>query len=89
MVTDFFNADTLLFILFILPVSIPLVLALVTALTLNPVIRFMQRKAKISRKTSVIIVFLLFLIFLSLGGAFIVTKAVTQVVTLLKRFPPT
>ncbi|TMN23467.1 sporulation integral membrane protein YtvI [Lentibacillus cibarius] len=77
----------LLFVFFILPVSIPLVLALVTALMLNPVIRFIQRKTKLSRKASVIIVFLLFLIFLGLGGAFIVTKAVTQVITFAEDIP--
>ncbi|WP_343753594.1 sporulation integral membrane protein YtvI [Lentibacillus halophilus] len=77
----------ILFILFILPVSIPLVLALVTALILNPVIRFTQRKIKLSRKTAVIIVFLLFLIFLSLSGTFIVTNAVTQVVTFVEDIP--
>ncbi|SFB18537.1 sporulation integral membrane protein YtvI [Lentibacillus halodurans] len=77
----------LLIFFFILPISIPLVIALVTALILNPLVRFMQKKIKISRKTSVIIVFLLFLVFLGLSGTFVVTKAVTQVVNFVEDIP--
>lgn len=72
---------------FILPVSVPLIVALVTALMLNPLVRLMQRKVKISRKTSVIIVFLLFMILVGFAGSFVVTKAVTQVVTFVEDVP--
>ncbi|MFB4167619.1 sporulation integral membrane protein YtvI [Virgibacillus sp. JSM 102003] len=72
---------------FILPVSIPLIVALVTALILNPLVRILQRKVKISRKSSVIVVFLLFLIFMGISGSFVVTKAVTQVVTFVEDIP--
>lgn len=72
---------------FILPVSIPLIVALVTALILNPLVRFLQRKGRISRKTSVIIVFLLFLVFIGISGSFVVTKAVTQVVNFVEDIP--
>lgn len=77
----------LLVIYFILPVSLPLILALITALILSPLIRLLQRKTKISRKISVIIVFLLFLVFVGISGTFIVTKAVTQVVNFAEDIP--
>ncbi|MEC3882686.1 sporulation integral membrane protein YtvI [Halobacillus litoralis] len=72
---------------FILPVSIPLILAFVTALFLNPAVRFFQFKFRINRKMSVTIVFLLFLVFLGLLGTFAVTRAVTQIVQLADNAP--
>ncbi|UJL47827.1 sporulation integral membrane protein YtvI [Virgibacillus sp. NKC19-16] len=77
----------LLFIIFILPVSVPLILALITALALNPLIRLIQRKGKMSRQISVIIVFLLFLIIMGVAGTFAVTKATTQVVNFVENIP--
>jgi len=77
----------LLILFFILPISIPLVIALVTALILNPLVRLIQKKVKIGRKTAVIIVFLLFLVFLGISGTFLVTKAVTQVVNFVEGIP--
>ncbi|WP_233879137.1 sporulation integral membrane protein YtvI [Virgibacillus halodenitrificans] len=76
-----------LFIIFILPVSIPLIVAFFTALLLNPTIRLLQRKTKISRKAAVSIVFLLFLLLVGIAGTFIVTKAVTQVVNFVEDVP--
>ncbi|ELK45019.1 sporulation integral membrane protein YtvI [Halobacillus sp. ACCC02827] len=72
---------------FILPVSIPLVLAFVTALFLNPSVRFFEFRFRINRKMSVTIVFLLFLVFLGLLGSFTITKAVTQIVQLADNAP--
>ncbi|MBY7143749.1 sporulation integral membrane protein YtvI [Virgibacillus sp. NKC19-3] len=77
----------LLFIIFVLPVSIPLIIALITALALNPLVRFIQRKGKMSRKISVIIVFLLFLIIMGVAGTFAITKATTQVVNFVENVP--
>ncbi|WP_087973043.1 sporulation integral membrane protein YtvI [Oceanobacillus rekensis] len=77
----------LLFVFFILPISIPLVIALITALILNPIIRFIQKKLKISRKTSVIFVFLLFLISVGIIGTYIVTKSATQLVIFVESVP--
>lgn len=72
---------------FILPVSIPLILAFVSALFLNPAVRLIQFRFRINRKMSVTIVFLLFLIFLGLLGTFAVTRAVTQIVQLADNAP--
>lgn len=76
-----------LFLYFILPISVPLIVALVTALALNPVIRLIQHKIKLNRKISVIIVFLLFLLVIGFTGTFAVTKAATQVVHFVEDVP--
>ncbi|MEC5422812.1 sporulation integral membrane protein YtvI [Virgibacillus sp. C22-A2] len=77
----------ILIFFFILPISVPLIVALLTAMLLNPIVRLIQRKTKISRKASVIIVFLLFLLFVGIAGTFVVTKAVTQVVNFVEDVP--
>ncbi|PAV29888.1 sporulation integral membrane protein YtvI [Virgibacillus profundi] len=77
----------LLVFFFILPISIPLVVAFITALVLNPIIRLIQTKIKVNRKNAVIIVFLLFLLVIGIAGTFVVTKAVTQVVNFVEDVP--
>lgn len=72
---------------FILPVSIPLILALITAIMLNPLINLLQNKVKISRQISVIFVFMLFLLIIGFAGTFIVTKAIAQVVNFVEDVP--
>src|SRR5699024_5045266 len=70
-----------------LPIAIPLIVALITALILNPLVRLLQRRTKINRKASVIIIFLLFIITISFAGTFIVTKAIAQVVNFVEDIP--
>lgn len=77
----------ILFFIFVLPISIPLIVAFVTALILNPIIRLVQKKLKVNRKLSVTIVFLLFLIVLGVVGTFTITRAVTQVVNFVEEVP--
>lgn len=72
---------------FILPVSIPLIVALITSLALNPLVRLFQKSLKINRKASVTLVFLLFLIIIGFAGTFIVTKAIGQVVNFVEDVP--
>lgn len=72
---------------FILPVAVPLVLALVTALFLNPTVRWIQFRFRLNRKMSVTIVFLLFLVFLGLLGTYAVTSAVAQAAQLAANAP--
>ncbi|MFG6119095.1 sporulation integral membrane protein YtvI [Thalassobacillus sp. B23F22_16] len=81
---------TLLFIIaayFLLPVSVPLIMAFVTALFLNPAIRMMQFRFRMKRKLAVIITFLLFLLLISILGTFVVTKTVTQVAHVAENAP--
>ncbi len=77
----------ILLFIFILPISIPLIVAFFTALFLNPIVRMMQRKLRLNRKISVTIVFLLFLVVLAVAGTFTVTRAVTQVVNFVEDVP--
>ncbi|MUK89557.1 sporulation integral membrane protein YtvI [Ornithinibacillus sp. L9] len=72
---------------FILPISLPLIIAFLTALVLNPVVRLLQRRIKFSRRNSVLIIFLLFLLLSGVLGTFIVTKTVTQVVDFVEAVP--
>ncbi|MFD2628269.1 sporulation integral membrane protein YtvI [Oceanobacillus kapialis] len=74
-------------IIFILPISIPLVVAFITALILNPLVRLFQKRLRLSRKASVTIIFLLFLLISGVAGTFIVTKIVTQVVNFAEDVP--
>lgn len=69
---------------FILPVSLPLIIALITALFLNPAVRMLQYRFKFKRRLSVIIVYIAFLILISIIGSYVVTRAVTQVVQLVE-----
>ncbi|MDX8044904.1 sporulation integral membrane protein YtvI [Gracilibacillus sp. S3-1-1] len=77
----------LLAAIFILPVSIPLLLAFITALILNPVIRWFMRKMKVNRKLAVTIVFFLFIIIISTIGTYAITRAIGQVVTFAENAP--
>lgn len=77
----------ILFFYFVFPISLPLIIGLITALILNPVVRMVKNRLKINRKYSVIIVFLLFLILIGIIGTFTVTKAVGQVVNFVEDVP--
>ncbi|WP_404452480.1 sporulation integral membrane protein YtvI [Virgibacillus necropolis] len=72
---------------FILPISIPLIVAFITALVLNPIIRLTQTRLNLTRKSAVIIIFILFMVAIGIAGTFIVTKAVTQVVNFVEDVP--
>ncbi|WP_026690030.1 sporulation integral membrane protein YtvI [Alteribacter aurantiacus] len=78
-----------LFFYFIMPVSIPLILALVTALFLTPAVTALSRRARLKRSVSVFIVFMIFLCIISLSTYIITTKAVTQVNSFVETLPNT
>lgn len=80
-------AILLILIFFILPISIPLLVAFLTALVLNPLIRLFQNRLKLSRKLSVILVFLLFTVLLGVTGTYTVTKTTTQLVNFVEAVP--
>jgi len=83
----FLFISIILIFYFIFPISLPLVIALITALMLNPLVRIVQHRLRINRKASVIIVFLLFLIFVGVAGTLIVTKAIGQLVNFVEDIP--
>lgn len=72
---------------FILPVSVPLVIAFITALILEPAVKLLQIKIKISRRISVLITFLGFVLFIGLSGYFITTKVITEAIKLVENAP--
>lgn len=67
--------------------SLPLVLALLTALLLEPVVQMIQRSGKVSRGVSVTISLLLFFAAFGLSVYWIGTKLVVQGVELAHRLP--
>ena len=74
-------------IFLLLPYSVPLILALLTAILLDPLVRFLIRTLKVGRIVSVTISFTLFLTVSGLGGYWIGTKLVAQSVELAQRLP--
>ncbi len=72
---------------FILPVSVPIITALLTALLLAPVVKLVQMNNRIKRSLAVFIVFMIFLCFIGLTGYFLITKTITQVDYFVKNLP--
>ncbi len=72
---------------FILPISIPLIAAFVTALILTPAVNALHKRAKIKRNIAVMIVFTLFIFFIGLTGYFITTQVITQGTQIVENFP--
>ncbi|WP_027963079.1 sporulation integral membrane protein YtvI [Halalkalibacillus halophilus] len=72
---------------FILPISIPLILAFFTALFFNPLIRLLMRRFRFKRTLAVTIIFLIFLLILGTIGTYTTTKAIGQVVKLTENAP--
>ncbi|MBY0097754.1 sporulation integral membrane protein YtvI [Mesobacillus maritimus] len=71
----------------ILPVSVPLISALFTAIILEPLVRFIKRRTNIGRKFAVIIIFIGFLILIGLSGYFITTKVITEAINIVENAP--
>lgn len=87
LLTVFFLFICIGLLVWILPVSIPLLLALFTAFLLEPFVRTFIRHYGWSRKVSVIAVFLLFTIFLGLIGFFISTKIIGEIIQVAEDTP--
>ncbi|WP_017753594.1 sporulation integral membrane protein YtvI [Calidifontibacillus oryziterrae] len=77
----------LLLAIWILPLSIPLVVAMITALFLEPFVKFLEKKLKGRRKLSVLMVFLVFIFLLGLTNYFIVTKVYTEAIEFAENTP--
>ncbi len=72
---------------FVLPVSLPIILALLTALALSPVVRFMTDRLRVRRNLAVMLVFTIFVCSIGIGGYILVTQAVTQIVDFVENLP--
>ncbi|WP_280769112.1 sporulation integral membrane protein YtvI [Salipaludibacillus daqingensis] len=78
-----------LIIYFILPVSVPIIFALITALFLAPAVNGLVTKAKLSRNLAVFIIFITFLLVISIIGYFTLTRALTQINQFVENLPMT
>ncbi|MBD8068424.1 sporulation integral membrane protein YtvI [Bacillus sp. PS06] len=72
---------------FILPVSLPLIIAFITALMLEPLVKLLQRKVNIKRHLSVLITFLLFLLLVAISGYFLTTKIIGEAIKIIENAP--
>ena len=80
-------AVLILISIYILPVSIPLIIALITAIFLEPLVNFIQKRFKWRRKSSVISVFILFLVIVSALLYWTITQLVGQIIQFTKMVP--
>ncbi|MGM0844468.1 MAG: sporulation integral membrane protein YtvI [Bacillota bacterium] len=78
---------SILLIYYILPVSIPLITAIITALLLDPVVKMLERRFKIKRKLAVLIVFIIFILSISAVSYFVITKVIGEGVKLVEDIP--
>ncbi|MCQ6276974.1 sporulation integral membrane protein YtvI [Bacillus sp. V3B] len=72
---------------FILPVSVPLIGALITALFLEPLVRFIQKRTNLGRKITVSITFIAFVILIGFSGYVITTKVITEAINIVENAP--
>ncbi|WP_456275620.1 sporulation integral membrane protein YtvI [Bacillus sp. AK128] len=78
---------SLLLIFFVLPISVPLIAAFVTALFLEPLVKSIFKRSKLSRNSAVIIVFLLFILFIGISSYFLITKVVGEGIQFAQNVP--
>ncbi|MFC4409334.1 sporulation integral membrane protein YtvI [Chungangia koreensis] len=76
-----------LFLLFILPISIPIVLALFVAFLMEPLVEVTMKRYKLTRKISVIVLFSLFLAIISMFFYFAITQMIGKIIQLTKTAP--
>lgn len=72
---------------YILPVSVPLILALLSAMLLEPIVKLLQKKTPMKRKMAVLTVFIIFTIFLGSALFFSVTKVVGEAIKVIETAP--
>jgi len=73
-------AITILIFIYIIPVSIPIILALLTAIIIDPLVLLVQRKFKWKRKLAVISVYIFILALISSLAYFTVTKLIGKII---------
>lgn len=73
--------------IYILPISIPLIIGLLTAIFLEPFVGFVQRRFKWRRKNAVLTVFILFLLIVSAILYWTVTQLIGKIIQFSKMVP--
>ncbi len=74
-------------ILFLIPYSVPLILAFITAVALEPLVRYIHTKLNVKRIYSVTITFFLYLIVLSILSYISITVIVDQLIMFFRNIP--
>ncbi|EON71192.1 sporulation integral membrane protein YtvI [Lysinibacillus sphaericus] len=72
---------------FIIPVSVPIILAGITAFFLEPIVMFFKRKWKMSRKIAVAFIYIMSVIFISIICYFTITQLMSQIIVISKQAP--
>ncbi|MFJ5792280.1 sporulation integral membrane protein YtvI [Lysinibacillus sp. NPDC093197] len=72
---------------FIIPVSVPIILAGITAFLLEPIVMFFKRKWKMSRKIAVAFIYIVSVIFISIICYFTITQLMSQIISISKQAP--
>lgn len=78
---------TALILFYIVPVAVPIILALFTALLIDPLVRFVEKKCKGNRKVAVISVFIFTLAILSSLLYYTVTRLIGKIIDFTKAAP--
>lgn len=78
---------SILLFIFILPISIPIILALLTALLFEPLVKLTETKFKWKRKVSVISVFIFILAILAISIYYTVTSLIGRLIQFTKDAP--
>lgn len=78
---------TVLIFLYIIPVSIPIILALLTAMLIDPLVRLVEQKFKWDRNIAVISVFIFILAILSALLYYTVTRLIVKIFDFAKAAP--
>lgn len=73
--------------IYILPISIPLIIGLLTAIFLEPFVGFVQKRFKWRRKNAVLTVFVLFLLIVSAVLYWTVTQLIGRIIQFSKMVP--
>ena len=72
---------------FIIPVSVPIILASITAFLLEPIVMFLNRKWKLSRKVAVAVIYIVSAVLISLTCYFTITQLMSQIIAISKQAP--
>lgn len=72
---------------FIIPVSMPLILAGISAFFLEPIVMFFTRRWKMSRKIAVAFIYIVSVILISIICYFSITQIMSQIILLSKQAP--
>lgn len=78
---------TILIFIYIIPVAIPIILALLTAMVIDPLVKLVEKKFKWDRKIAVISVFIFILAILSSVLYYTVTRLIGKIIDFTKAAP--